>query len=216
MTDAAVQQVEQEALVLVSQAQAIAVVDRSTFQAAGLFLRSIARYIGNVGEVFDPIVDAAHKAHKAAVEQRRKFLEPAQSAERLVKGEMSKFEQAERARVAEEQRANEAERQRLEDEARLRNAERLEAAGKPEAAERALSAPVMAPVWTPPVQPVAQVEGISFRDTWDFEIEDAALIPREYLMPDEKKIRAFVKVLKAEAKIPGIKVIQGRTSAVRA
>jgi hypothetical protein len=210
-----VEQVEQQGLVLVRQAGDIAVRDASTFQQAGLFLRTVSGYIRKVGEVLDPIVESAHKAHKIAVDQRKKLLEPAQSAERIVKAEMARFEQADRQRVLEEQRRLDADRRRLEDEERLANATRLEAAGKSEAAERALTAPVAAPVFVPPARPIVSAEGVSFRDNWDFEIEDAALLPREYLIPDEKKIRAVVKAHKGETKIPGVKVIHDRSAAVR-
>lgn len=216
MTTVDVEQVEQQGMVLVSQAEEIAVRDASTFQQAGVFLRNIAGYIRKVGEVLDPIVEAAHRAHKVAVEQRKKLLEPAQTAERIVKGEMAAFDQAERARVAEAQRRAEAERRRLEDEERLRNATQLEAAGKSAQAEAALVAPVTVPMFTPPVQAVTKAEGVSFREDWGFEIEDAALIPREYLIPDEKKIGALVRALKEQTRIPGVKVISRRIASVRA
>jgi len=209
-------EVEQQGLVLVAQAEEIAVRDGSTFQQAGLFLRNIAGYLRKVGEVFDPIVDAAHKAHKVAVDQRKKMLEPAQIAERIVKGEMAKWETGERERVAREQRAAEAERRRLEDEERLRNAARLEAQGKTAQAEAALVAPVTVPVFTPPVQAVSKVEGVSFRDNWTFTVTDPTLVPRDYLMLDEQKIRGVVRALKGETKIPGIEVRCERISAVRA
>ena len=216
MTTVEVEQVEQQGLELVKQAQEIAVRDASTFQQAGFFLRNIAGYLKRVGEVFDPIVEAAHKAHKVAVEQRKKMTEPAQVADRLVRAEMGKYESAERERVVLEQRAAEAERRRLEDEERLRIAATLEKEGKPEAAEQALTAPVTVRVYTPPVQPVIRAEGVSFREDWDFEIEDETLIPREYLMPDEKKIRAFVKATKGATKIPGIKAVPKTITSVRA
>lgn len=216
MTIMEVEQVEQRGMVLVSQAGEIAVHDAPTFQQAGVFLRTIAGYLKQVGEIFDPMVESAHRAHKVAVEQRKKMTEPAETATRLVKAEMVKYEQAERDRVAREQRAAEAERRRLEDEARLAIAASLEQQGKTAAAEAALTAPVTVPVFTPPVQAVSKAEGISFREDWDFEIEDATLIPRAYLMPDEKKLRAAVRFFKAETKIPGIKAVPKRITSVRA
>lgn len=43
---------------------------------------------------------------------------------------------------------------------------------------------------------------VTYKDKIGFEISDAAAIPREYLMPDEKKI---LKVVQAGMEIPGIK-----------
>ena len=98
-----------------------------------------------------------------------------------------------------------------------------EKAGDAVRARALIEAPVVvAPVTPRPVfvaAPPAQapkVEGVSFRDDWDFVITNAALIPREYLIPDEKKIRAVVKAMKEHTNIPGIRAERGRTAAVRA
>ena len=48
--------------------------------------------------------------------------------------------------------------------------------------------------------------GLSLREDWKFAIVDAASIPREYLVPDEVKIGRIVRVLKGEAKIPGVRI----------
>lgn len=58
-----------------------------------------------------------------------------------------------------------------------------------------------------PVVPVdlPKVAGIGTREQWKFEITDAALIPREYLIPDEKAIRQVVNALKERAAIAGVR-----------
>lgn len=63
------------------------------------------------------------------------------------------------------------------------------------------------------VAPVAQqaapkVGGISVPKVWIFEITDAALVPREYLVVDEKKIRGVVQALKGATSIPGVRVFE--------
>lgn len=69
-----------------------------------------------------------------------------------------------------------------------------------------------------PIQPTYQaVKGISTRDNWKFEIINAAIIPREYLIPDAAKIGGVVRAMKSSANIPGIRVYNeptavGRTS----
>ncbi len=47
--------------------------------------------------------------------------------------------------------------------------------------------------------------GIQTRTIWRFEIEDAALIPREYLVPDAAKIAAHVNAYKSQSQIPGVR-----------
>lgn len=50
------------------------------------------------------------------------------------------------------------------------------------------------------------VKGISLVEGWKHEVVDPALIPREYLSVDEKKIAAAVKQMKGLTDIPGVKV----------
>ena len=225
MTTQDVEQVEQQGLVLVQQAEEIAVRDPATFQEAGGFLRQIAGYLKRVGEVFDPIVDAAHKAHKVAVDQRKKMLEPAQVAERILKGQMAVYEQAERERVAREQRAADAERRRLEDEARLAVAASPESQGKPVAAAAGLPAPPAMPIFTPPVTAVPKAEGISFRDKWSAEVVDPmALIkavangeaPANLVIPDQQALNRLAGALKGEMRVPGVEARCERISSVKA
>jgi|ERR1041384_2634771 hypothetical protein len=51
-----------------------------------------------------------------------------------------------------------------------------------------------------------KIAGQSVREYWLFEIEDASLIPREYLMPDTARIRKFVNAMKGEMPIPGVRI----------
>lgn len=43
---------------------------------------------------------------------------------------------------------------------------------------------------------------------WKFEIEDESQIPREYLVPDEVKIRAYVQANKGMASIAGVRIFE--------
>jgi len=62
----------------------------------------------------------------------------------------------------------------------------------------------------------AEVKGVSTREEWDFEYTDQSLLPREFLIPDEKAIRAVVKARKGATNIPGIRVFSKRVLAARA
>jgi hypothetical protein len=53
-----------------------------------------------------------------------------------------------------------------------------------------------------------KVQGISNRVVWKFEIEDESLLPREFLMPDERAIAQVVNEQQGDTKIPGVKVIK--------
>lgn len=60
-----------------------------------------------------------------------------------------------------------------------------------------------------------KIEGIVVGETWDGEVTDAAQIPREYLIPDLKKLKDITKVLKEATVIPGWKAKSGKTISVR-
>lgn len=56
------------------------------------------------------------------------------------------------------------------------------------------------------------------RTTYSFEIENAAAVPREYLSPDEAKIKAAIKAAGDRAMalaIPGVRVVEHRQTVVR-
>jgi len=57
-------------------------------------------------------------------------------------------------------------------------------------------------------QPVAEAPGTHSVVRWKFEVTDEAAVPREFLMVDERKIRAHVTKLKGEARIPGVRVYE--------
>jgi hypothetical protein len=52
---------------------------------------------------------------------------------------------------------------------------------------------------------ILQPVGTAFVDNWKFEVTDLAALPREYLQPDERKIKGVVKALKDKTTIPGIR-----------
>ncbi len=68
-----------------------------------------------------------------------------------------------------------------------------------------------------PDAPLPSVEGVSVREGWDFKIINPKLLPPEYLVPDEKKIRAAMKSQMTEQgpfAIPGVKFFRKFTLAV--
>lgn len=60
-----------------------------------------------------------------------------------------------------------------------------------------------------------KIEGIILGETWDGEVVDPALIPREYLVPDVKKLKDLTKVLKEATNIPGWKAKSVKTISIR-
>lgn len=53
---------------------------------------------------------------------------------------------------------------------------------------------------------IPKVFGIQLRERWLFEVTDPDEVPREFLMVDERLIRAEIDAKKAGAKIPGVRI----------
>ena len=149
-----------------------------------------------------PINESLRETNRQAKEAAAPWL----AEEVTIKRAMISFaDEQERQRREEQRLLNEKaekERQRL-----LEHAQRNAAKGNEAKAEsfEERAAAVVAPV----VQREApKVEGVSIPKVWTFEITDSALIPREYLVIDETRIRKVVGALKGETNIPGVRVFQ--------
>lgn len=80
----------------------------------------------------------------------------------------------------------------------------LAAAAAAEAGDNTAAADALANVTT-----IGDAKGLSTRQTWGYIIEDASLLPREFLMPNEQAIGAHARAAKAgaPAAIPGVRFV---------
>jgi colicin import membrane protein len=175
---------EQERLRIVEQRRLddIAAAERRRVEAAAAEARRVA--------------EEKAAAERAEAQRQRDVAAEAERAAAIARAQGD----IEAAAAAEAQRA-EAARLAARAEVKADNTE-AKAADKAMALEEQASS-VVAPVLQrdPP-----KVAGINGRMVPQFEITDASLLPREYLVPDEKKIRGVVNALKQDAKIPGVTV----------
>jgi hypothetical protein len=202
---------------VVSQAQHLTVSTGEDYEMACTFLQFVASRKKQVEEVFDPIVTKAHAAHKEAVAQKKKFMDPLLMAESTVKIKVSTFR-------TEEERKRRIEEQRLADEARkdaeeraILEAAQLEASGEHELADMVIQNQTEAPAPVVVLESsVPKQSGISGRTNWKYRIVDESLVPREYLSIDPMKVGAVVRSQKGMTKIPGIEVYPESSVSVRA
>lgn len=155
-------------------------------------------------------MDAAKKAVMSLFAPATERLEAAKKA--LTAGMLTYQRQKQEAAAEAQRRANEAaekERARL-----AQRAERAEASGKADKAE-ALREQAMTTVAPVVAISQAKAKGVSTRANWQFEVTDPSLIPREFLMVDEKKIGQVVKAMKGDTNIPGIRVWDAGTVVAR-
>jgi len=199
---------EEQGILLVAQAEDLKVTDQGTFDAAAEMLKTIKAYIAEVKKITGPVKEATHAAWKTAVAQETGLVGQAEEAERILKyGAKGNAIAPEPTSIAGYQRAQKAaadaaraEIERVQREAEVKAKEQAKATGVP------VQAVV---VFTPPPPAVPKATGIGFTPEWGFRITDESLIPREYLMVDEKKIRAVVKAMKKQTNIPGVEAIEG-------
>jgi hypothetical protein len=205
-----------------------------TYRRAKESLPLLKRAEDKVLGFFVEIKDAAFKAHKAITTKETAQLKPIKDARTRLAGLIFNYEsQLERIRRENERKAQEEEQRRRESEA-VAEAEALSDQGAPEMAEQVLEHAIAAP--SPVViLPSAAVEvaGVSIRENWQFlysggspgqkwkDLSDdqrkrvIALIPREFLIPDESAIGRVVKAMKSGTKIPGVQAYDAGTVAVR-
>ena len=202
--------VEQKALTVIDQAKMVKIVDAETYKEAGALWKSIEAMKKEVFETFDPIVRKAHAAWKEAIAQKDKYYAPLDEAHRAVKKLMSDYDlEQERLRLAEQRRLEEELRKQEEDR-KLQEALDAEASGQKEEAAAILEEPVTAPPIILAKTTPKVAGGPVYRTVWKFKIENAALIPREYLVPDEVKIGGVIRASKGMIKIPGVRAYEDR------
>jgi hypothetical protein len=203
-------EIEQAGLTLIDQAKAIAIRTHEQYEAACRFVLEVKAHDKRVDEAFDPIVKAAHEAHRKALEQKKYYKRTGEEALCIVEPKLLAYrrEQEDRRRGEEARLQREAQK-RAEEEA-LRAAEEAERRGEHEEAQAIIEEPVKAP----PVvleDTTPKVAGISERAVWKARVVDEAKVPREYLMPDLKKLDRLAKAMKGAMTIAGVEFYEERS-----
>jgi hypothetical protein len=147
----------------------------------------------------------AYAAYQEILKQKDAHLGPLQKALLILKDKIGRFLNAEQERknaeirAAREKAEAEARAKQEAEAAQLREQKKYKAAKAVEAAPLAVDMSMM-----PVVEEAPKVSGVTAKQDWDFEITNELAIPRKYLVPDVKKIRAVVKQLGAQHGIPGV------------
>lgn len=191
--------------VLSKDAAAICIRDNAERNAAVTFIReNIKPWVARVQDYFAPTKESAHKTWKGIVAQEKEVLEKLYAIERKVKEavldfdkEQERIRREEDARLRREAEAKaEAERQRM-----LHEAKKLKGEEKTEAVMEALSVkpePVAAPA------PVMKTAHESTGTTWKARVVDISLLPRVYMVPDQKTLDSIARETKGQEKIAGV------------
>jgi hypothetical protein len=207
-----IKEVEAGIAPVVAAANSLAITNTGEYFSATEFLKQIAGQKKKVNETLDPMVKAAHSAHKEAVALKATFTTPLENAERTVKGKISSYQQ-------EQDRIRRAEEARLQSEARAKAEEEAMQAAlsapDPGTASEILDAAIEAPaprVYVPPTVPA--VSGVSTRKVWQFEVVDQSKVPAEFWILDTPAIGRAVRG--GARDIPGVRIYSEDSVSVRA
>jgi len=204
------QDLEKRVSLLSFQAQEMGIQNEQDLSSANQFLLGVKSLQKEINETFDPMVKATNEAHMKAVAQKKKFQDPLILAERMVKPKITAYlTEQERIRHEQERAAREAQEAKRRVDDALRKAEEAEDKEMMDAMaahlDEAMEIDAASPTEPVTVSPPPKTVGLSMREDWDFEIVDAALIPRAYLLPDLPRIRHEVRASKGKIEIPGVR-----------
>jgi hypothetical protein len=197
---------QKQVLEIQQAAKVVSIRNADDYRVAAEMSRGISALRKEVDATFDPIIAKAHEAHKEALAQKKRFSLPLEMDQRAIDSKLMAWTRAQEDIRRQQERELQAKLKKEADDLALAEAEKLARAGDVELADAVLEQQAAAPepvVSLPKVTP--KVEGFASRVVWRYRIENAALIPREYLMPDEIKIGQVVRALKGATNIPGVK-----------
>lgn len=217
---------QRSALTLTERATELTVTDQDGYDAGVALVGIVKELRTKAEEHHRPVIDAAHKTWKAALEALNRIDEPLKKAEALIKGKLSiwTIEQERIRQERERQAREEAERQAaalLEKQLEEMEAQGASAETVAAVVEQAKYEPIAAPVVAPTFQ---QASGVSVRKTYKAEctniIELAGYIARNpqygnLIEAKQSALNALARAQGAALRIPGVRVIEDVSMAVR-
>lgn len=220
-----VQKLEVEANGIMTQAKTYSIKTTQDYEAVGGELMRIKGFRKQIDSIFDPVVSAAHAAHKEAVASKKKLTDPLDMAERSFKLAMSAYQQ-EQDRIA---RVEQERLRKIAEENARKERERLEAQaikaiekGQDEKAEALLEKSEQVVAFTPIVQAeTVKVAGISSRKVWKANIIDPAKVPA-YISGVEireislGRVERYINMTGGTQQIPGIEMYEETIMSARA
>ena len=199
-----VKEIQSQANKIVAAAQALAAADEAGMGEATALLGWIARAKKQVEEKRKFFVKPLNDQVKKINAMFKEYAAPLEQSDNLLRGKILTYRR-------------EQDRIRREEEERLRKLQEKEQKRLEKLAEKN-GAPPPPPMPTPIIQEQAKTVHsdfgtVSAKKVWDFDVEDESKVPREFLMVNEKAIRAAVKA--GVRNIPGVKIYQREELAVR-
>lgn len=208
------QEIEAKVLDIKAKADAIAVTDKASYEAANALNLAAYQEKKAFHVWFDPIDEASKKARQATIAQGKKIDEPLDYVIKTTGNKAATWMRAEQARIAEEKRKQEEAARKAAEDAALAAAEKLAAEGMTAAADAVLSTPV-ATVKVDIAAP-EKADGVSYRDAYSAEVVDLMTLvkavaegkaPISYLEANTTALNGWARATKGAEALPGVKVV---------
>ena len=198
-------QYENEITIIEIKANEIVINNNDSLNTAVDYLSHIANTKKRIEDTRKTMVKPINDGLKAINEWFKRFSVPLEKADKTLRNKILTYRR-------------EQERLRREEEERLRKLQEKEQKRLEKQAQKK-GAPPPPPVVMPSVELQAktvrgQMGSVSAKKVWDFEIIDVDRIPREFMIPNEKAIRAAVKA--GVRSISGVRIFQREDLSVRA
>lgn len=214
----AAQEIQAAAPSILAQANEFTIESDDDYLATGSFLTSLVERKKKVEALFEKPVKDAHSVHRFLTALRGTLLSPYEQASQIIEKLRREYRRKEEvARLALEEEKRKEARQQVEALA-MQEAAELASAGEEEAADIVLSRAAQAPIPTVVVpSTIPKQAGHTVRKFWAYRIVNEGLIKREFMEPDETKIRAIVSKMGKDAvtMIGGIQVYEDETETTR-
>ncbi len=217
METIALSKLDQQALVLTAQANAIQVVDQESHDSAAALYVRLGDLSKDIDSIHDPAIEAAHASHKAAIAAKNKLADPVKCARALIKPKVCQWEEDQKRIQAERQRAAEEAARKIEEEARLALAVEAEQKGAdPETVKEILATTMLtvAPVVAPAFQ---KTNGFKSRKNYTARVVNIKLLckaiaegrqPSNLVEGNMTALNGLARSLKSQLNIPGVEVIE--------
>ena len=204
---------QKRAEVYYNKASLFVIVDNDSYLASAEDLKQIKAQIKAIEDYRKSITDPINEQIKRIKAFFDVPINKLKEAEEVIKGAILKYQkEQERIRLEEQARLREEdEKRRLELE---QKAKKLEEQGKTEKAEevKQQAETIITPILA---NDTVKVAGISKMKVWKYRITNESLIPREYLIPNEKMLTQIAKSTKGALKIPGVEFYCEETIAAK-
>lgn len=189
--------IEQSSTNIKEKVNSLVIADKESLDVCNDLVKTIKAIGKDVDTFFDDMIKSAHATHKGLTTKKNLYRDPLKDLEDIAKGKMRDYyKDLEIERLAKEEEIRK-EKERLADEAKEALAE-----GDNEKAEELI---IQKAETEEAPKEIEKAEGSYMKKTWFAKVIDKNLVPREYLVVDEKLLNNLAKSLKRESHIPGVK-----------